>query len=147
MLSLFRVKALNAQRLGGRVDLARGMRLSQRNAMLRIMLHQDGSEHRLALAGRLCGPWVDETETVWRSLQRSGEKIEIDMTDVTAVDNAGRQLLVAMHHAGARLIVKGVWMTALIEEIAGEQPPHGNVRRGEKNTPNNDNSRIRRNSK
>ena len=93
--------------------------------MLRIMLHQDGSAHRLELAGRLCGPWVDETETVWRSLQSSGEEIEIDMTDVTAVDSAGRELLVAMHHAGARLIAKGVWMTALIEEIAGKQPPDG----------------------
>ena len=100
--------------------------------MLRIMLHRDGSEHRLELAGRLCGPWVHETETVWRSLQCSGEELEIDMRDVTAVDRAGRELLVAMHHAGARLIVKGVWMTALIEEITGEQPRNGKRQRRRK---------------
>jgi hypothetical protein len=33
-----------------------------------------------------------------------------------------------MHHAGARLIAKGVWMMALIEEIAGKQPLDGNKR-------------------
>ena len=115
--------------------------------MLRIMLHQDGSKHRLELAGRLCGPWVDETKTVWRSLQRSGEQIEIDVRDVTGVDGAGRELLVAMHKAGARLIVKGVWMTALIEEAAGGQPRQGSGSGGGKNIPRNENSQTRRNSK
>jgi hypothetical protein len=102
--------------------------------MLRIMLHQDGSEHRLELAGRLCGPWVDETKTVWRSLQCSGEQIEIDVRDVTGVDGAGRELLVAMHKAGARLIVKGVWMTALIEGTARGQLRQGKRPRRRKET-------------
>jgi ABC-type transporter Mla MlaB component len=102
--------------------------------MLRITLHQDGRQCRLELAGRLSGPWVDETENVWRSVQCSGEEIEIDMRDVTAFDSAGRELLVAMHRAGARLIVKGVWMTALIEEIANEQPPRGKRPRRRKGT-------------
>lgn len=90
--------------------------------MLRITLHQDGKQCRLALAGRLCGPWVRETENVWGSALCSGKEIEVDMREVTGVDHAGRELLAAMHHAGAHLITKGVWMTALIEEITGEQP-------------------------
>ena len=93
--------------------------------MLRIMLHRNGSGHRLELAGRLCGPWVDETEKVWQSLECSGEEIEVDMREVTWVDTAGCRLLAAMHRTGVRLIAKGVWMTALIEEIAGPQPLNG----------------------
>ena len=50
------------------------------------------------------------------------------MREVTGVDNAGRELLAAMHHAGAHLIAKGVWMTALIEDITSEQPFNGTKR-------------------
>jgi uncharacterized protein (DUF1330 family) len=47
--------------------------------------------------------------------------MEVDMREVTAVDDAGRDLLTAMHRAGARLIARGVAMTALIDEIAAKQ--------------------------
>jgi hypothetical protein len=97
-------------------------------AMLRIMVHQDGSQCRLELSGRLCGPWVGETERVWRSAPCSGKEIEVDMTEITGVDAAGRELLAAMHRAGARLIAKGVWMTALVEEVIGEQSFDSNKR-------------------
>jgi hypothetical protein len=97
--------------------------------MLRITLHQDGSQRRLELAGKLSGPWVAETERVWRSATCSGKEIEVDMREVTGVDGAGCELLAAMHQAGARLIAMGVWMTALIEEITGEQPFEGTKRR------------------
>jgi hypothetical protein len=40
-----------------------------------------------------------------------------------AVDDKGRELLASMHKAGARLVAQGVEMTALVEEIAGKQPP------------------------
>jgi len=114
--------------------------------MLRITVHEDGSQCRLELAGRLCGPWVGETERVWRSAPSSGKQIEVDMREVTGVDDAGRMLLAVMHQSGARLIAKGVWMTALLEEIAGEQPFNGTERRG-KNPSQDENSRIRRESK
>jgi hypothetical protein len=90
------------------------------------MVHQDGSRCRLELAGRLCGPWVGETARAWHSASCSGKNIEVDVTEVTGVDAAGRELLAAMHRAGARLIVKGVWMTALIEEVIGEESFDGN---------------------
>ena len=92
------------------------------------MLHQDGDQCRLELAGRLCGPWVDETERVWRSATCSGKELELDMREVTAVDGAGRELLAAMHRAGARLIAKGVWMTALVQEVVGERSFNGDKR-------------------
>ena len=97
--------------------------------MLRITLHQDGRQCRLELSGRFCGPWVAETENVWRSTPCSGKEIELDMREVTGIDDAGRELLIAMHEAGARFVVQGVAMTALIEEITGKQPFDGAKRR------------------
>ena len=97
--------------------------------MLRIIVHEDGGRCRLELAGKLAGPWVVETENVWRSAPFSGKNIEVDMRDVIGVDDAGRKLLVAMHQAGAGLVAEGVAMNALIEEITGKQPLDGAKRR------------------
>jgi len=89
--------------------------------MLRIALHQDGNQCRLELSCKLYAPWVGETETVWRSAACSGERIEVDLRDVTGVDDAGYQLLAAMHEEGAGFVAQGVAMTALIDEITGKQ--------------------------
>ena len=90
--------------------------------MLRITVDENGARCQLKLAGRLGGPWVHETEKAWRAaLCSSTAQIEIDMREVTAVDDEGRQLLTSMHRAGARLLAQGVEMTALLEEITGKQ--------------------------
>jgi hypothetical protein len=115
------------------------------NAMLRITVHHDGGRYRLELAGKLGGPWVAETENVWRFGPSSGKEIELDMREVTGIDNAGRELLIAMHKAGARFVVQGVAMTALIEEITGKQPLDGAKRRRTKNQDQH--SQIRRDTK
>ena len=113
--------------------------------MLRITLHQNGRRCRLELSGRFCGPWVAETENVWRSKPCSGKEIELDMREVTGIDDTGRELLIAMHEAGARFVVQGVAMTALIEEITGKQPLDGAKRRRTKNQDQH--SQIRRDTK
>lgn len=65
---------------------------------------------------------MPETEKAWRSaLCSTANQIEIDMKEVTGVDDDGRELLASMHQAGARLVAQGVEMTALVEEIAGKQ--------------------------
>ena len=87
--------------------------------MLRITLHEDGTLCRLHLAGRLVGPWVAETENTWRCALVSGRPVEIDIKEVTGLDEAGRCLLRAMNQQGARIIAKGVAMEALVEEITG----------------------------
>jgi hypothetical protein len=104
--------------------------------MLRITVHEDGDRYRLELAGKLGGPWVAETENVWRSAPCSGKEIELDMREVTGIDDTGRELLIAMHQAGAHFVAQGVAMTALIEEITGKQPFDGaNRRRRTKEPP------------
>ena len=89
--------------------------------MLRITLQENGTLLRLHLAGRLADAWVAETENTWRSALVSGRPVEIDIREVTGIDEAGRCLLRAMNGEGARLIAKGVAMEALVEEITARQ--------------------------
>src|ERR1700752_5124786 len=94
--------------------------------MLRITIHEDGKACRLELAGRLGGPWVGETEKAWRASIRPDQEIEIDLRELTSVDNDGRDLLAAFQRSGACLIVEGVWMTALLGDLTS-QPCEGSV--------------------
>lgn len=91
--------------------------------MLRITVQEESGVWRLCLSGKLAGPWVAETENVWRSAPSSGTQIEVDLKDVTGVDTAGRRLLVSMHQAGARLLAGGVANCALIAEIQRGRHP------------------------
>lgn len=93
--------------------------------MLRITIHEDGKVCRLELAGRLDGPWVAETEKAWRGSLDADRKTEMDLRQLTGIDDAGRDLLATIQRAGACLIVEGVWMTALLDELISEQPCEG----------------------
>jgi ABC-type transporter Mla MlaB component len=115
--------------------------------MLRITIHEDGKVCRLELAGKLEGPWVAETEKAWRASLRPDQKIEIDLRQLTSVDNAGRDLLAAFHRSGACLIVEGVWMTALIGDLTS-QPCGGAVAQSSpKKVPRRPKSRQQESSK
>jgi len=116
--------------------------------MLRITVHQNGGRYRLQLAGKLAGPWVAETENVWLSAPCSGKEIELDMREVTGVDDAGRELLAAMYKVGACFTTQGVAMTALIEEITGKQLSMAPSASSEQmNPPQDQDPQIRRDSK
>jgi hypothetical protein len=118
------IKPIGAQLIAGPRHLASDVRFTGRisgNRMLRITVQEHDALWRLHLAGRLEGAWVAETENTWRSAPVSGRRVEIDMRDVTWIDDAGRRLLIAMNQAGARLIAKGVAMEALVEEITARQ--------------------------
>jgi len=106
--------------------------------MLRITIYEDGKARRLELAGRLDGPWVAETENAWRSSLRPDLEIEIDLRQLTGIDNAGCDLLAAIHLAGACFITEGVWMSALIGDLTSRRPCDSSV------GPSSGNKRPRR---
>lgn len=84
--------------------------------MLRITVQEDSNPRRLELAGKLAGPWVAETENAWQAV-RAGKQIEVDLTQVTSVDDGGRRLLKKMVHSGALLIARGLAISELVDEI------------------------------
>jgi hypothetical protein len=115
--------------------------------MLRITIHEDDKGCRLGLAGRLEGPWVAETENAWRASLRPGRKIEVDLRQLTGVDDAGRDLLAAIHRAGACLIVEGVWLTALIGDLTSQLCDGVMVQSSNKRLPRRPKSRQQESSK
>jgi ABC-type transporter Mla MlaB component len=92
--------------------------------MLRITVHENGQVLRLELAGKLRGEWVAETEKAWKS-GGTGKLVEVDLTAVSGVDEAGCRLLREMSQAGATLIKKGLAMTALVDELTCGSPAAG----------------------
>lgn len=115
--------------------------------MLRITIHEDGKVCRLELAGKLEGPWVAETEKAWRASLQAGRKIEIDLRQLTAVDDAGSDLLAAFHRSGVCLIVEGVWMTALIGDLTSQPCQGAVVQSSRKKAPRRPTSRQQESSK
>ena len=115
--------------------------------MLRITIHEDGKVCRLELAGRLEGPWVAETENAWRASLRPDRKIEVDLRQLTGLDNAGRDLLAAIYLEGACLIVEGVWMTALIGDLTPQPCNGAMVKSSSKKLPRRPTSRQQESSK
>jgi hypothetical protein len=103
--------------------------------MLRITTHEDSKGCRLELAGKLEGPWVAETEKAWRASVRPDQKIEIDLRQLTSVDNAGRDLLATFHRSGACFIVEGVWMTALLGDLTSQSCEGAVVQSARKESP------------
>ena len=115
--------------------------------MLRITIHEDNKACRLELAGKLEGPWVAETEKAWSASRRPDQKIEIDLRQLTSVDNAGRDLLAAFHRSGACFIVEGVWMTALLGDLTSQSCEGAVVQSSLKRDPRRSPSRQQENSK
>ena len=87
--------------------------------MFRITTHGVDGELVLTLEGYLTGDWVRELAICWDQIVASapGAFIKIDLTGLWRVDTEGRDLLEALHRAGARLVAKGCVMPVLIREI------------------------------
>ena len=115
--------------------------------MLRITIHEDSKVCRLELAGKLEGPWVAETEKAWRASLRPDRKLEVDLRQLTSVDNAGRDLLAAFHRSGACFIVEGVWMTALLGDLTSQSCEGAVAQSSQKKVPRKPASRQQESSK
>jgi|SRR5580765_4876324 len=88
--------------------------------MFRITTHGVDGELVLTLEGYLTGAWVQELAICWQQIVSTapGAQVRIDLTGLWRVDSAGRELLTAIHRAGARLVAKGCVMPVLVREIA-----------------------------
>jgi ABC-type transporter Mla MlaB component len=88
--------------------------------MLRITTQTADGELVLRLEGCLAGPWVHELDTCWRGAVETldGRLMRVDLTAVCHVDATGRELLAAMHRAGAHFVTKGCVMPEVVREIS-----------------------------
>jgi len=91
--------------------------------MLRIRVQNGPLTTRFKLEGKLAHEWVTEAEKAWVALTaiNGTKKVIVDLFDVEFVDDLGKQLLAQMNHTGADLVGSGPMISALIEEIEGDE--------------------------
>lgn len=87
--------------------------------MLKITTLSDRQSTTLQLEGRLAGAWVKELEGCWMSTVRTktAPPLSIDLSAVSYVDAAGKNLLKKIYQAGAKLVASGCLTRCLVEEI------------------------------
>lgn len=85
-----------------------------------LKITADERAGRLVLEGSLSGPWVQTLEDSWHTAvaRTAPQEIAVDLTDVTFVDRAGKQLLASIHKSGGGVFALGMNL-ALVREIAG----------------------------
>ncbi|HMV85818.1 MAG TPA: hypothetical protein PKA34_22155 [Blastocatellia bacterium] len=87
--------------------------------MLRITIHNEDAATRLQVEGKLAGPWAEELKTCWQSVAAPGRALLVDLSALTLIDAAGRELLAEMHRQGVKLAAVGLMTQAIVEEITG----------------------------
>lgn len=92
--------------------------------MLRVTTTEKSGTITLKLEGRLAGPWVEEFRRCWSLAWSACPNHLVDLTGVTFVDAAGKELLASIHAQGARLTGAGLMTKSLIEDIAGAKEEH-----------------------
>lgn len=87
--------------------------------MIRINKIHEGSKLHLFVEGTLSDGWVNALETSWLEAQPqlNGEPLRIDLSDITYVDDRGRELLARMIQSGAKLSATGIMTRAVVEEV------------------------------
>jgi hypothetical protein len=87
--------------------------------MLRITVHDKPGALTFRLEGSLAGPWVRVLEECWQSARarRRQPTLRIDLTEVTAIDAAGRACLEALHRGGAEFVAADCLTRAVVAEI------------------------------
>jgi anti-anti-sigma regulatory factor len=104
--------------------------------MLRISVKDEEPQKRLLLEveGRLAGPWVEELERSWETERRRApsEQILVRLSNVTFIDEAGKELLGRICHAGTKVEGSGCMVRAIVARITGALFP-GHDCKGESN--------------
>src|SRR5271155_6249265 len=87
--------------------------------MLRITIVDSPTEQRLALYGKLVGPWIVELQRVWENLrqQLGNRRSVIDLDEVTLIDDSADQLLATMLEQGAELAARSMANRWLIQAL------------------------------
>ena len=87
--------------------------------MMRITQQQDGEMTTIKIEGCLSGAWVEETKRCWDEIINTARPgmIRIDLTEVTCIDVAGKELLAAMIASGAVPGAANVMTRAVIEQL------------------------------
>jgi ABC-type transporter Mla MlaB component len=105
--------------------------------MMRITQQQDGETITLKIEGRLVGEWANEMKRCWNEVKNDARSrgIRIDLTDVTFIDVAGRELLAQMFASGAVAVAANVMTKAVVEQLTGDAQVNQSGQSGQSGRP------------
>ena len=91
----------------------------KQNTVLRITTIQNGGQRKLVLEGQLVEPWVTEFKKAWQAASEpgNGQKLVVDLCEVTVVSSQAEALLLEIRRAGAHFICGGVLNNHLVRQI------------------------------
>ena len=87
--------------------------------MLRITVHDKPEALTFQLEGRLAGPWVRVLQECWRDAgaRRCWRSVQVDLSEVTAIDAAGRAYLSSLHGQGVAFVAADCLTKEIVAEI------------------------------
>jgi anti-anti-sigma regulatory factor len=87
--------------------------------MMRITFYKDKETLTLKLEGSLTGCWVKEFKSCWQAANdiKNVQRITLDLSEVTFVDDEGKEALALMHQAGSEISATNVLTGFIAEEI------------------------------
>jgi hypothetical protein len=93
--------------------------------MLRITIHEKPGTLTFQLEGRLAGPWVRVFQACWQGALEGPRQptLRVDLTEVTAIDAAGRACLATLHRRRAEFIAADCLTRAVVSEITRAPVP------------------------
>jgi hypothetical protein len=88
---------------------------------LDFFIHDGSDALRLKILGDLCGPGVASLDQAWRTASSTlrGRLLIIDLVSLSDADEYGRDLLLAWHRIGARIVARSRDSHAFAEKIIG----------------------------
>lgn len=92
--------------------------------MIRITAQHESSATRLFLEGKLAGPCVDELDKCWHEKSCGEPVVLVDLTNISFVDDHGKELLARMHKKGIKLFSASLMTKCLIAEIQKDRGHH-----------------------
>lgn len=93
--------------------------------MIRITAQHESSATRLFLEGKLCGPGVDELDKCWRESSSAEAALMVDLTNISFVDEQGKELLARMCQKGTKLFSTSLVTRCLIDQIQKDRRSNG----------------------
>lgn len=91
--------------------------------MLKITMSKQNPGVTFVLSGRLVGPWVRELRRCWVMAEFDDPThCQVDLREVTFIDEAGRMLLSQMDREGVRIHAAGCMTKAIVQDLSKARP-------------------------
>jgi anti-anti-sigma regulatory factor len=96
--------------------------------MLKISILDTAIQRRLVIEGKLIAPWAALLRSVWQkaTADLNGRELVIDMEGLTAITEAGENILLELMQEGASFRSSGVFTKQVLKQLS--QMTRGNVR-------------------